>query len=61
MRYEIPEQAIKLRALAARMRHDADETLLPVYRYKFEAAALDLEAQAERLERKARFSGRLAG
>ncbi len=55
MRYEIPDQAIKLRALAAKMRHDAGDTMLPVYRRKFEITALDLEAQADRLERKARF------
>lgn len=61
MRIEIPEQAVKLRALAAKMRHDADDTMLPIYRCKFEAAALDLEVQADRLERKARMRARLAG
>ena len=48
---ENPEQAVKMRALARRLRQDAEETRDSWYRCQMQSAALDLEAAAERLER----------
>jgi hypothetical protein len=45
------EQAVKMRGLARRLRDDADCTSDSWYRCQFHLAALDLEAEAERLER----------
>ena len=41
----------KLRAMAAVLRQQAEEALLPEYRRKMERTAADLEAEADRLER----------
>jgi len=46
-----PEQAVKMRNLAQRLRHDADETCDTWYRCQMQVAALDLESAAEALER----------
>jgi hypothetical protein len=45
------EQAVKMRGLARRMRHDAEETVDSYYRRLFQDAARDLEREADRLER----------
>jgi hypothetical protein len=45
------EQAVKMRGLAQRMRHDAGETANSYYRRIMQLAALDLEIAAEKLER----------
>lgn len=50
---ENTEQAVKMRALARRLRHDADDTCDTWYRCQMQIAALDLEAEADRLERDA--------
>jgi hypothetical protein len=54
------EQAVKMRGLARRLRHDADSTSDSWYRCQFHLAALDLEAEAERLERADCQQGRLS-
>jgi hypothetical protein len=46
-----PKQAVKMRDLALRLRHDADGTTDTWYRCQMQVAAQDLEAEAERLER----------
>jgi hypothetical protein len=46
-----PEQAVKMRGLAQRMRHDAEETADWHYRHMFHKAARELEEKAARLER----------
>jgi hypothetical protein len=48
-----PEQAVKMRDLARKLRHDAGETRDSWYRCQMQIAALDLEAAADRLERAA--------
>jgi hypothetical protein len=50
-----PEQAAKMRNLAAELRDQAARTVLPDYQDKFERAARDLEALAQRLESHSRF------
>ena len=55
MRFQMPEQAVHLRGLAAQLRHSALETNLPNYRLKLEVAAADLEMEAARIEKRARF------
>ncbi len=45
------EQAVKMRGLAQKMRHDARQTDDEFYRRLFQYAALDLEDAAERAER----------
>jgi hypothetical protein len=45
------EQAVKMRGLAQKIRHEAQETEGAHYRRMFENAALDLESAAERAER----------
>jgi hypothetical protein len=52
-----PEQAVKMRCIAQRLRHDADRTSDTWYRCHMQIAALDLEAEADRLERAAWRSG----
>jgi hypothetical protein len=47
------KQAVKMRGLARRLRHDAEGTSDSWYRCQFQLAALDLEAEADRLERTA--------
>ena len=47
----ISEQAVKMREIARRLRHDADDTSDNWYRCQMQIAALDLEAEADRLER----------
>ncbi len=42
------EQALKMRALAARLRAHAAETSVEMFRRKFEAAAAELEEEATR-------------
>ena len=44
------EQAVKMRELARRLRHDACDTSDAWYRCQMQIAALDLEAEAERLD-----------
>jgi hypothetical protein len=46
------EQAVKMRRLALKMRHEAQETDDLFYRCMFQNAAIDLESEAERVERK---------
>jgi hypothetical protein len=45
------EQAVKMRRLARRLRQGAGETRDSYYRRMMQLAALDLEGEAERLER----------
>jgi hypothetical protein len=45
------EQEVKMRELARRLRHDACDTSDAWYRCQMQIAALDLEAEAERLDR----------
>lgn len=47
----ISEQAVKMRGLARRMRHDAQKTGDSYYRRMLQLAALDLEDAAEKLDR----------
>ena len=47
----ISEQAVKMRGLARRMRHDAREIRDSYYRRMLEIVALDLGGAAEKLER----------
>jgi hypothetical protein len=49
-----PENALKLRSLAARMRGHAAETHLALYRRKFETVASELEQAACDAESRAR-------
>ena len=53
------EQVLKMRALAARLRIQAAETSLEMFRRKFEAVAAELEECALDAENRAHF--RLAG
>ncbi len=46
----ISQQAVKMRALAARLRAHATETAVDMFRSKFEAVAADLEEAASRME-----------
>ena len=46
-----PEQAVKMRGLAAQMRRRVRETDDAYYRRMFQNAALDLETAADTLER----------
>jgi hypothetical protein len=48
---ENPKQAVKMRGFATRMREDARETTDKFYRRLFENAALDLEGEAEQMDR----------
>ena len=48
---ESSEQAVKMRDLARRLRHDAEETRDSWYRCQMQIAALDLESAADRLDR----------
>ena len=48
---ENPEQPVKMRELARRLRQDARETTDSFYRRLFHGAALELEGAAEGLER----------
>ena len=50
----IPEQAVKMRTLAAELRGHAAHTVLPEYQDKFERTAEELEDAAARLERRSR-------
>ena len=45
------EQAVKIRGIAGRLRRDAGETADSYYRRIMQLAALELEGEAERLER----------
>jgi hypothetical protein len=54
MQIVIPEQALKLRTLAAELRDHAARTVLPEYRDKFRRTAAELEDAAVRLERRVR-------
>ena len=44
------QQAVKMRALAARLRAQACETSVEMFRRKFAAVAADLEEAASRME-----------
>ena len=55
MQLSQPDQAVKMRSLAAELRDHAAHTVVPDYRDKFERAARDLEALAGRLESRSRF------
>ena len=46
-----PEQAVKMRGIARRLRQDARETADSYYRRIMQMAALELEGEAEKLER----------
>jgi hypothetical protein len=50
MQTVISQQAVKMRALAARLRAHAAESSLEIFRRKFEAVAADLEEAASRME-----------
>ena len=50
-----PEQALKMRNLAAELRNHAARTVLPEYQEKFERTADELEDAAIQLERRSRF------
>jgi hypothetical protein len=54
MQASIPEQAVKMRMLAAEMRDHAARTLIPEYQDKFERTAEELEYAARLLERRSR-------
>ena len=45
------QQAVKMRALAARLRAHAVETSVMMFRRKFEAVAADLEEATSHIER----------
>ncbi len=45
------EQAVKMRGLAQKLRHEAEETCDSFYRRMFQNAALDLEDAAAQAER----------
>ena len=60
-RFVMPEQAVKMRGLAARLRACALETVLPHYRLKLEASARDLEMEAARVEQQFHAHDKLAG
>jgi hypothetical protein len=51
------QQAVKMRALAARLREHACETSVEMFRCKFEAVAADLEEAASRIEQPFRLAG----
>jgi hypothetical protein len=51
------QQAVKMRALAARLRAHAAETAVEIFRRKFEAVAADLEEAARRAEAPFRLAG----
>ena len=55
MQVIVPEQAVKLRTLAAEMREHAAHTLLPDYQDMFERTADELEDAAGRIEQRSRF------
>jgi hypothetical protein len=50
MQTVISQQAVKMRALAARLRAHAAESSMEIFRRKFEAVAADLEEAASRME-----------
>jgi hypothetical protein len=52
-----PEKAVKMRALAARLRAHAAETDMEMFRCRFEAVAAELEEAASRLEPVFRLAG----
>jgi hypothetical protein len=52
MQLSAPQQAIKIRTMAAEMREHAAHTEQRDYQDKFERTASELEALAERLERR---------
>ena len=54
MQVIIPEQAVRMRTLAAELRNHAARTALPDYQDKFERTAEELEDAARRLERRVR-------
>ena len=56
MQGPIPEQADKLRTLAAQMREHARHTGLPDYRDKFALTAQELERAAAQLRRHAKLA-----
>lgn len=43
-------QAVRMRQLAARLRHDATQTNIPEFRHKMETAASELEEAAVDME-----------
>ena len=45
------QQAVKMRALAARLRAQATETSVEMFRRKFEAVATELDEAASHIER----------
>ena len=51
------QQAVKMRALAARLRAQATETSVEMFRRKFQAAAAELEEAASHVERPFRLAG----
>ena len=55
MQKDVPDPALKLRALAAQLRVHAAETSIGHFRHKFEIAASELEEQAVDAESRARF------
>ncbi len=56
MQVSIPEQAVKMRTLAARLRDNAMCTGLPEYREKLAKTADELDAEARRMERRLRLA-----
>ena len=57
MQTVISQQAVKMRALAARLRAHAAESSMEIFRRKFEAVAADLEEAASRMEAPYRLAG----
>jgi len=53
----ISQKAVKMRALAVRLRKHASETPVEMFRRKFEAVAADLEEAASRMEAPFRLAG----
>lgn len=56
MQLSAPQQAVRIRSLAAEMREHAAHTKQQDYQDKFERTASELEELAERLERRDGFS-----
>lgn len=50
MQVIIPEQAVRMRTLAAQLRRAAAHTTMPDYQAKFERTARELEEHARELE-----------
>ena len=55
MRQDVSDNIIRMRVLAARLRAQAAETGLEIYRRKFESLASELDEAATDLESRARF------